>query len=98
MKKFSRYNLLGSAGWVGLTFFVGFFFGQSYKFFLVYLKNVTYFLFFLGGAIALIYILGWILKSAFIKSLMAAEKLRKMGDKIRGGIDKFLADKEEGGY
>ncbi len=94
MKKFSIYNFLGSTGWVGLTFFVGFFFGQSYKFFLIYLKNVTYFLLFLGGAIALIYMLKWLFRTAFIKSLMAAEKLREIGDKLRDGIDKFLSDNE----
>jgi len=94
LKKFFYYNLLGSAGWVALTFFTGLFFGQSYKFFLVYLKNVTYFLVFLGGAVALIYVLKWLFMTAFIKSLIAAENIREIGDKIRGKIDRFLSDRE----
>ena len=95
LKKFSIYNLLGSVGWTVLTFFVGFFFGESYKFFLVYLKNVSYLLIFLGGAIGLIYGLKWIFRTAFIKSLIVTERLKKVGDKLKNGIDRFLSDNEE---
>ncbi len=94
LRKFSLYNFLGSTGWIFLTFFVGYFFGQSYKFFLVYLKNVTYLIAFLGGAVALVYILKWVFREAFLKSLIAASKIRNISDKIRNKIDKFLSDNE----
>lgn len=90
-KKFGIYNFIGSIGWVALTMFTGYFFGQSYKFFFVYLKNFTYFLVFLGGAIALIYIVKLILQSAFIKSVLLHEKVRYYSEKIKNGLEKFIA-------
>ena len=54
-------NFIGSIGWVAVTLFIGYFFGQSYKFFIEYLRGLSYFLIFLGGAIALVYVLKLIL-------------------------------------
>ena len=65
LRKFALYNFIGSVGWVAMTLFIGYFFGQSYKFFIVYLRNFTYFLVFLGGAIAVIYAIKLFMKSAF---------------------------------
>lgn len=93
-KKFTLYNFIGSIGWVAVTLFIGYFFGQSYKFFIEYLKGLSYFLVFLGGAIALVYILKLIFGSAFIKSLLLREKLRELSDKLKDGIDKFLSNGE----
>lgn len=90
LKKFSWYNFLGSVGWVALTMSVGFFFGQSYRFFVVYLKNFTYFIAFLGGAIALVYVIKISIRSAFIRSLIMHEKVRYYSDKIKNTLDKFL--------
>jgi len=95
LRKFSLYNFIGSIGWVSLTLFVGFFFGQSYKFFFVYLKNFTYFLVFLGGAIALIYVLKLVLGSAFIKALLNHVTIRYYSDKIRNGLDKLIPNDDE---
>lgn len=95
LKKFSLYNGIGSVLWVALTIFTGYFFGESYKFFFAYLKNLTYFLLFLGGAIAFIYLLKNIFSSAFIKSILIRSKLKEVGDKLRDELDKFLA-KEHG--
>lgn len=92
LKKFSLYNGIGSVLWVALTIFTGYFFGESYKFFFAYLKNLTYYLLFLGGAIAIIYLIKHILGSAFVKSLLIGNKLRQVGDKLRSELDKFLAD------
>lgn len=94
LRKFSLYNFIGSIGWVALTLFIGYFFGQSYKFFIEYLKGFTYLVVFLGGAVALVYVLKLTLGSAFVKSLFLAEKLKELGDKFKDGIDKFLSDKE----
>src|SRR3989338_6145583 len=94
LKKFSLYNFIGSIGWVSLTLFIGYFFGQSYKFFIEYLRGFTYLILFLGGAVALVYILKLTLGSAFIKALLLKEKLKEFSDKLKDGIDKFLSDKE----
>ena len=95
LKKFSWYNFLGSLGWVSVTLFVGYFFGQSYKFFIEYLKGFTYLILFLGGAVTLVYVLKLILGSAFTKSLLLAEKFKELSDKFKDGIDKFLSDQED---
>ncbi len=91
LKKFSLYNFIGSVGWVSVTLFTGYFFGESYKFFFTYLKGLTYFLVFLGGAIALIYIFKSLLGSAFIKSLLISEKIKEISDRLKGELDKFLS-------
>lgn len=94
LKKFGWYNFLGSAGWVVITFFVGYFFGQSYKLLLVYLTNVFYGLVFLGGAIAIIYIIKISFRSAFVRSLFLTDRIKEFSEKMKNGIDKFLSDRE----
>jgi len=94
-KKFSLYNFLGSVGWVVVTLFVGYFFGESYKLFFVYLKNFTYGLVFLGGAIALIYIIKLIFGSAFVKSLFITDKIKELSYKLRNGLEEFLSNESE---
>ena len=94
LKKFALYNFIGSIGWVAATLFIGYFFGQSYKFFLEYLKGLTYVIVFLGGAIALVYVLKVIFGSAFIKSLLLREKFKELSNKLKDGIDKFLSNGE----
>lgn len=94
-KKFSVYNFIGSIGWVVVTLFVGYFFGESYKFFFVYIKNFTYFLLFLGGAVAIVYAIKLIFKSAFIKSLFLTDKIKEFSYKIKDGLDKFLTNNED---
>ncbi|OGM99255.1 MAG: hypothetical protein A3C71_01125 [Candidatus Yanofskybacteria bacterium RIFCSPHIGHO2_02_FULL_43_15c] len=94
LKKFSLYNFIGSIGWVLATLFIGYFFGQSYKFFIDSLVNITYLILFLGGAVALVYILKLMFGSAFTKSLLLKDKLKEFSDKLKDGIDKFLSDKE----
>jgi membrane-associated protein len=88
LKKFSLYNFIGSAIWIPMIFFMGYFFGESYKYLLEYLKNIVFIFVFLGGAFAIGYLIRVIFRSAFIRSLLLAEKLRSFGDKI----DKFLSD------
>ena len=92
IKKFSLYNFVGSVGWVCMVLFTGYFFGQSYKLLFHYLNNFLYILIFLGGAIALIYILKVIFISAFVKSILANEKVKYVNDKIRNGLDKLLTN------
>jgi len=95
LKKFSIYNFIGSLGWIIMTFFVGFFFGQSYKFIFDYIRDAVYLLVFLGGAVAVGFILRFIFRSMFVKSLFLRERLKDIGEKVRDGIDKFLSDEEQ---
>lgn len=95
IKKFSLYNFIGSIGWVCMTLFTGYFFGQSYKLFAPYLKNLVYILIFLAGAITLVYVLKIIFRSAFVKSILAHEKVRYVSDKIKNGVDKLLSNDDE---
>src|SRR3989344_130847 len=91
LKRFALFNFMGSVMWIGMVFFVGFFFGQSYKFLFDYLKNIVLVFVFLGGAIALGYVLKIIFRSAYIRTLFLTERLKELGDKVMGGIDKFLS-------
>jgi len=92
LKKYGWYNFLGSACWALFAMSIGYFFGQSYKLFLVYVKDMAYAIVFLGGAIALIYVLKWIFRSAFIQSIIMHERVRYLSDKIKSSLDHFLSD------
>lgn len=94
-KRFAWYNLLGSVMWIGMVFFIGFFFGESYKYLFEYLKNLVLVFIFLGGAIAIGYLLKIIFRSAYLRTLFLTERLKEFGDKVRDEIDKFLSDKED---
>ncbi len=91
LKKFSKYNFLGSVGWVSIMFFIGYAFGKSYKQFFE-VTNALYIVVFLAAAIAVIYILKVIFRSKFIQSLYAMEMLRGLSERIRDGIDYFIGD------
>lgn len=95
LKKFTLYNVIGSVGWVSVTMFTGYFFGQSYKFFFTYIRGFTYFVVFLAGAIALVYILKFMFGTAFVKSLLITEKMRELSERIKDGIDKLLTPEDE---
>lgn len=95
LRKFTWYNFVGSIGWVAMTLFIGYFFGQSYKFFFVYLKNFTYFVVFLGGAIALIYILKAVFRSAFVKAIIEHSGVNHYREKFRNGLSKILINEDK---
>ena len=80
---------------MAVTLFVGYFFGESYKLFFTYLKNFTYGIVFLGGAIALIYIIKLIFGSAFVKSLFITDKIKELSDKLRNGLEEFLSNDKD---
>jgi membrane-associated protein len=90
LKKFSRYNFIGSIGWVILTMSIGFFFGESYKFFLPYLQSISFLIIFLASAILVVYITKVIIESAFIKALLASETIKNISDKIKTGLDRVF--------
>lgn len=95
LKKFTLYNLIGSTIWVLTVFFVGYFFGQSYKLLFDYITNLAYLLLFLGGAVAIGYVIRIIFSSIYVRSLFLREKIKDLSDKMMDGIDKFLSDKED---
>lgn len=92
LRKFAWYNFVGAVLWVMVTLFIGYFFGQSYKFFFVYLANFTYALVFLGGAIAIVYIIKNIARSAFVKSLFIGDMIRDLSTKLRAEVDRLLSN------
>ena len=93
-KRFAWYNFVGSVVWIGMVFFIGYFYGESYKFLFDYLKNLAFVFVFLGGAIAIGYIIKIIFRSAYIRTLFLSERLKEFSDKMKNGIDKFLSDRE----
>ena len=94
LKKYSLYSFINSVCWSVLAMSVGYFFGQSYKLFLIYVKDLAYGIIFLGGAMGLIYFLRWVFDSVFIKSLFVGERLKKIGDRLKNRIDKILGNGE----
>ena len=94
LKKFSLYNFLGSSVWVLMVFFVGYFFGQSYKYLFDYLKNIVLVFLFLGGAITVGYILKLMFRSAYIRSLFIGERLKELSDKVKDGLDKLFSEED----
>lgn len=94
LRRFAWYNFLGSVIWIGMVFFVGFFFGESYKFLFNYLKNLILVFVFLGGAIAIGYVLNMIFRSAYMKSILLSERLRGLSEKMKDGIDKIFSESD----
>src|SRR3989344_2559312 len=95
LKKFSFYNSLGSIMWVLMIFFLGFFFGESYKFFFDILKNLFIMLAFLGGAITLGYIIKKIFGSIFIRSLFLKEHWDKFSHSMKSKIDEIFSNEDQ---
>jgi len=92
LRKYSWYNFIGSVCWAAFAMSVGYFFGASYRLLFVYLKDFAYFVVFLGGAIALIYILKAIFRSAFIRAIIEHDRVRHYREKFRNGFDKFWSN------
>jgi len=95
LKKFSKYNFYGSAGWVLMTVLVGYFFGQSFKFIFNVLKSFTLLILFLAAAIILVYVLKILLKKYFVSYLTIQEKLKEWTDKIRDGFSDIMSNGKE---
>lgn len=96
LRKFSKYNFYGSVGWVLMAVFVGYFFGQGFKLFFSIIKNFTILLVFLGGAIAIIYLIKIWIKKYYVRYLYIQKKVNEWREKLRHGLDDFLSngDKE----
>lgn len=90
LKKFTKYNFYGSAGWVGMTVFTGYFFGQSFKLIFNFLKSFTLLMLFLVVAIIVVYILKILLKKYFIGYLTIQEKIKEWTERMRHGFDDLM--------
>ena len=95
LKKFFKYNLYGSIGWVFMTVFIGYFFDESFKIFFSFIKDFTLFLIFLAIAIALIYIIKVLLKRYFVRYLFIQQKIKEWTEKIRDGLNGILTEEDE---
>ncbi len=95
LRKFSKYNFYGSVGWVFMTVFIGYFFGQSFKLIFNLLKSFTILMLFLGGAIILIYILKILLKKYFVGYITIQQKIREWSERIRGEFDDLMSNGKE---
>lgn len=99
LKRFFLYNSIGSIGWASLTMGVGYFFGESFKIFMNYLRSFSLFLVALGSAIGLIYALKIILKKYFNFTIKFDDKLEKirvwLKDKAEFNVDNHDSENEE---
>lgn len=92
LKKFSKYNFYGSAGWVFMTVLVGYFFGQSFKLIFNFLKSFTLLMLFLAAAIILVYVLKILFKKYFIGYITIQQKIKEWTERIRGGLDDLMSN------
>jgi len=95
IKEFSKYNFYGSFGWTIITLSIGYIFGQSFNFFKIFIKNLTYLLLFLGGAIAVILLFKVLAKRRFIKFLSLEQKLDELKQVFKEKLDNLLEDKDK---
>ncbi len=95
LKKFFKYNLYGSIGWVAMTVFIGYFFAESFKVFSSFIKNLSLLLISLAGAISLLYIVQIMLKKYFVRYLTVQQKLRDWSEKLRDGLNGLMKEEDE---
>jgi len=92
LKKFSRYNLVGSMGWVIMTVMIGHFFGKSYSYFFEKVKNLTLAILFLAIAIISLYLIAVLFKGYYAGYIEKSYNFKYWKDKINENIEKFFKD------
>lgn len=90
LKRFSLYSFIGSALWISFTYFVGYFFGQSYQLFIGYIKNFVFFVLFLAIAIIVVYVLKSAFSTAFIKALFLNEMVQDFSGRLKKAASAIL--------
>lgn len=90
LRKFGLYNAIGSIGWIAVVFTISFLFGKSFKA-LFFIKNFGYLVLFVAITGIFIYSLKHIFRSKFINSLVAIEKLRELGEKLKTSFDNMMS-------
>jgi membrane-associated protein len=91
LKKFGFYNIVGSFFWVIMILAAGYFFGEGYKVFFQYWKNVSHFVLYIIVAIALIYLIRMALRTVVIDYMALVEKIDSLTEKSRNWLDKFIS-------
>jgi len=92
LKEFSKYNAVGSFGWVSATFFIGYFFGHSYQFLFSVIKNFFLDLLFLIIAILVLYLLGIYFKNVYIKISSKSYRYKDLRDRMDALLNKINFD------
>jgi len=92
LKKFTFYNFFGSILWIIITFTIGHFFGQGYKYFVDYLQNISYLILFIGIILILTYA-AESMSSLFIsRALRVNDHLRRLNSRIKEGMTRLFND------
>lgn len=95
LKKFSIYHIIGSVGWVFLTFFTGYFFGAGYQFLFDYWRNVALFILVIIAAIAFMYALKILSRSVLMKSIITYDQLKHLNEKVIEGIERIIPPEDK---
>jgi membrane-associated protein len=95
LKKFSWYNLIGSIGWIIITFSIGYFFGQGYKYYLDYFESLSYLIIFLIVAAIVVYAAEGISSAIFTRTIFINDRLQELNEKIKEGLSKLIDDGDE---
>lgn len=91
IKRFSFFNIIGSFGWVILVLSIGFFFGKSYMIIFGYLESVSHFILFFAIALVVVVVLQRVFRGTFIGYVSLVEKMQKMSEKIKNGLNRFMS-------
>jgi membrane-associated protein len=94
IKRFSLYNIIGSLGWVALVLAIGFFFGTSYTILFGYLESVGHLVLFTAIVVAVIFVFQRVFRGAFARYFGIVERFQEFGEKIRDGLNRFVAPKD----
>jgi membrane-associated protein len=94
-KKFTLYNIIGSIGWIIITISIGYFFGQGYKLYAEYLKDLSYLIIF-----AVVSIIVVILVERFSGSLVAGSmefhtRMEKLNKQLKKGVEELFEEPRE---
>ncbi|MEK7194880.1 MAG: DedA family protein [Patescibacteria group bacterium] len=92
-KRFVLFDFIGSVGWVAVTFSIGYFFGQGYES-VAYLKNITYALMFLAGAVLSAFLVKKVFNDIGSAILSITAKFQVWKDKINRHINNIPPDQE----
>lgn len=91
IKKYVFFDFIGSMGWVAVTFSIGYFFGQGYES-VAYLKNITYALMFLAGAVLAAFLVKKVFNDIGSAILSVTAKFKTWRDKINNHINNPPSD------
>jgi len=95
LKKFTFYNIIGSLGWIIITFGLGTFFGEGYKLYAEHLRQVGYLIAFILLAIGTIVLIEKSSGSIVGKTLDLEDRLHRLNTQVKKGISKALEEPDD---